>query len=120
MAALLIGSLGFSLMLFNTTAINLAFGDIEDDFPGRSPAAMSWVASIFFIGLASLLPLSGRLADRMGRRRIFRAGLLTMAVDRCCRPQPPSVYVLIGARLVAAAGGALILPSSLAAVLPEF
>ena len=42
--------------------------------PSASPVTMSWVASIFFIGTASLLPVSGRLADRVGRRRIFRLG----------------------------------------------
>jgi EmrB/QacA subfamily drug resistance transporter len=118
--ALLVGSLGFSLMSFNTTATNLAFGDISAEFEGTSSAAMSWVASIFFIGLASLLPVSGRLADRMGRRRIFRAGLLTFALGSVLSAIAPSVYVLIGARLVTSAGGALILPSSLAVVLPEF
>jgi EmrB/QacA subfamily drug resistance transporter len=81
---------------------------------------MSWVASIFFIGLASLLPVSGRLADRLGRRRVFRAGLLTFAVGSVLSAAAPGVVVLIAARLVTAAGGALILPSSLAVVLPEF
>ncbi len=118
--ALAVGSLGFSLMSFNTTATNLAFGDISADFPGTSAAALSWVASIFFIGMASLLPLSGRLADRMGRRRIFRAGLVTFAVGSVLSAVAPSVLVLILARLVTAAGGAMILPSSLAVVLTEF
>jgi len=118
--ALVVGSLGFSLMSFNTTATNLAFGDIQATFTGTSSAAMSWVASVFFIGLASLLPLSGRLADRMGRRRIFRAGLLTFAVGSVLSSLAPGVVILIVARLITAAGGALILPSSLAVVLPEF
>jgi MFS family permease len=115
-----VGSLGFSLMSFNTTATNLAFSDIEADFAGTSSAAMSWVASIFFIGLASLLPVSGRLADRNGRRRVFRAGLVTFAAGSLLSAAAPSVYVLIAARLVTSAGGALILPSSLAVALPEF
>ncbi len=118
--ALLVGSLGFSLMSFNTTATNLAFADIADEFPETSSAVMSWVASIFFIGLASLLPVSGRLADRVGRRRIFRVGLLTFATGAVLSALSPTIYVLIAARLLTAAGGALILPSSLAVILPEF
>jgi EmrB/QacA subfamily drug resistance transporter len=118
--ALIVGSLGFSLMSFNTTATNLAFADISDDFEGASPGALSWVASIFFIGMASLLLVSGRLADRVGRRRVFRVGLLTFAVGSALSAAAPNVYVLILARLVTAAGGAMILPSSLAVVLPEF
>ena len=118
--ALVVGSLGYSLMAFNTTATNLAFGDIGADFPGTSAAALSWVASIFFIGMASLLPLSGRLADRMGRRRIFRAGLVAFAIGSVLAALAPTVLVLIIARLVTAAGGAMIVPSSLAVVLTEF
>lgn len=118
--ALAVGSLGFSLMSFNTTATNLAFGDISADFTKASAGAMSWVASIFFIGMASLLLVSGRLADRIGRRRVFRAGLITFAAGSALSAAAPSVYVLIVARLVTAAGGAMILPSSLAVVLPEF
>lgn len=118
--ALAVGSLGYSLMSFNTTATNLAFGDIAKDFSSASAGAMSWVASIFFIGMASLLLVSGRLTDRIGRRRVFRAGLITFALGSLLSAAAPGVYVLILARLVTAAGGAMILPSSLAVVLPEF
>jgi len=118
--ALAVGSAGFSLMSFNTTATNLAFGDIAADFDAASQATVSWVASIFFIGLASLLLVSGRLADRIGRRRMFRLGLVAFAAGAVLSAVAPNVWVLIAARLVAAAGGALVIPSSLAVVLPEF
>lgn len=118
--ALAVGCAGFSLMSFNTTATNLAFGDIADDFSGASQATVSWVASIFFIGLASLLLVSGRVADRVGRRRLYLAGLSTFAIGSLLSAVAPSVWVLIVARLTTSAGGALILPSSLAVVLPLF
>ncbi len=118
--ALAVGSAGFSLVSFNTTATNLAFGDITDTFSDASQATVSWVASIFFIGMASLLLVSGRLADRTGRRRMFRWGLTAFAVGAALSAVAPSVYVLIVARLVTAVGGALIIPSSLAVALPEF
>ncbi|MFN0091358.1 MAG: MFS transporter [Acidimicrobiales bacterium] len=118
--ALAVGSAGFSLMSFNTTATNLAFGDIAAEFADASQATVSWVASIFFIGLASLLLVSGRLADRIGRRRMFRAGLATFAAGAVLSAAAPNVFVLIVARLLASAGGACVIPSSLAVVLPEF
>lgn len=107
-------------MSFNTTATNMAFSDISDEFTGASSGALSWVASVFFIGMASLLLVSGRLADRIGRRLLFRSGLIAFAVGSLLSAVAPNVYVLIFARLVTAAGGAMILPSSLAVVLPEF
>ncbi len=118
--ALAVGSLGYSLMSFNTTATNLAFGDISEEFSQSSAGALSWVASIFFIGMASLLLVAGRVTDRIGRRRVFRAGLTTFALGSALSAIAPNVYVLILARLVTSAGGAMILPSSLAVVLPEF
>src|SRR5690606_33920979 len=118
--ALAVGGAGFSLISFNTTATNLAFGEIAEDFPGVSLSTVSWVASIFFIGLASLLLVSGRLADRVGRRRVFRLGLAVFAVGALLSALAPDVWTLIVARLVASAGGALVIPSSLAVVLPEF
>lgn len=118
--ALAVSGLGYSLMSFNTTATNLAFGRISDTFSSARPTTLSWVASVFFIGLASLLPVSGRLADRVGRRRVFRIGLGIFAVGSLLSAFAPFAAFLIGARFVTAIGGALILPSSLAAVLPEF
>ncbi len=118
--ALAVGAAGFSLMSFNTTATNLAFGDISDTFSSARASTLSWVASVFFIGLASLLPVSGRLADRVGRRRVFRIGLAVFAVGSALSALAPSAVILILARLVTAAGGAMVLPSSLAVVLPEF
>lgn len=116
----MVGGAGFSLISFNTTATNLAFGPIADDFPEASLSTVSWVASIFFIGLASLLLVSGRLADRVGRRRVFRTGLAVFALGAVLSAVAPNVWALIAARFVASAGGALVIPSSLAVVLPEF
>ncbi len=118
--ALAVGAAGFSLMSFNTTATNLAFGDISKTFEASRQSTLSWVASVFFIGLASLLPVSGRLADRLGRRRVFRLGLAVFAIGSAGSALAPTAVALIAARFVTAAGGALVLPSSLAVILPEF
>ncbi len=118
--ALAVASAGYSLMSFNTTSTNLAFDDISNTFSAASPSTLSWVASMFFIGLASLLPISGRLADRLGRRRVFRVGLLLFAVGSALSALAPVAIVLILARFVTAAGGAMIVPASLAVILPEF
>ncbi|MFT3851258.1 MAG: MFS transporter [Ilumatobacteraceae bacterium] len=107
-------------MSFNTTATNLAFDDISASFPSASPTTISWVGSIFFIGLASLLPISGRLADRVGRRRVFRWGLTLFAVGAMLSAVAWAPTVLMAARLISSAGGAFVVPSSLAVILPEF
>ena len=118
--ALAVGSIAFSLMSFNTTATNLAFDSISETFADSRASTLSWVASIFFIGMAALLPVSGRLADRIGRRRVLRTGLALFIAGSTLSALAPVAPLLIAARLVCAAGGAMVVPSSLAVILPEF
>ena len=108
------------LIGFNVTATNIAFVEIEDTFSGTSRATLSWSVSGFSIALASFMLIWGRLADRVGRRRVFRAGLVVMAAASLATALAPTVGVFIAARLAQGFGGAMIVPASLALILPEF
>jgi EmrB/QacA subfamily drug resistance transporter len=118
--ALAVGAGGYVLFGFNSTATNLAFGSIAEDFDGVSESVVSWVASGYFIASAAFLPLAGRLADRLGRRRVFNAGLIGFAITAVVSAIAPNVWVLIAARTAQAASAALVIPSSLSMALPEF
>lgn len=118
--ALGVSAAGYVLFGFNSTATNLAFGDISDSFDGVSQTTVSWVASAYFIASAAFLPLGGRLADRVGRRRIFNIGLIGFCLSALLSAFAPTVWILIGARALQAASGALVIPASLAMILPEF
>tara|TARA_B110000008_G_scaffold266900_1_gene293531 strand:- start:1296 stop:2783 length:1488 start_codon:yes stop_codon:yes gene_type:complete len=118
--ALFVASLGTILVGFNTTATNIALDDIQRGFPGVSAADVGWGVAIFFIGTAAFLPLCGRLADKIGRKKIFQMGLLLFALSAVFSAASPSVWLLNLSRLLQAFAGAAILPSSLALVLPLF
>ncbi|MEM8925961.1 MAG: MFS transporter [Actinomycetota bacterium] len=118
--ALAVGAAGFVLFGFNSTATNLAFGSIADTFDTVSETTVSWVASGFFIASAAMLPLGGRLADRVGRRRIFQLGLIGFAASALASALAPNIWVLIASRVAQATAGALVIPSSLAMALPRF
>jgi EmrB/QacA subfamily drug resistance transporter len=115
-----VASAGYVLFGFNSTATNLAFGSIADDFATASESTVSLVASGFFIASAAFLPVGGRLADRVGRRRVFNVGLVGFIVSALASALAPTVEILIAARVAQAVAGALVIPSSLAVVLPEF
>ena len=100
--------------------VNIAFPDLRADFPDTSLASLSWVLSAYAIVFAALLVPAGRWADRAGRKRAFLAGLALFTVASAACAAAPSVALLIGARGVQAAGAALMLPTSLALLLPEF
>jgi EmrB/QacA subfamily drug resistance transporter len=100
--------------------VNIAFPDIAADFDGASVATMSWVLNAYAIVFAALLVPAGRLADRFGRRRSFLAGIALFVAGSALCGLAPSVDSLIAARVVQAAGAAIVMPTSLALLLPEF
>jgi EmrB/QacA subfamily drug resistance transporter len=100
--------------------VNIAFPAIGRHFGGASLASLSWILSGYAIVFAALLVPAGRWADAFGRKRAFLLGLgIFVAASAGCAAAP-SVGLLIAARVLQAAGGALMLPTSLGLMLPEF
>ncbi|MCW3032896.1 MAG: hypothetical protein QOK19_2879 [Solirubrobacteraceae bacterium] len=100
--------------------VNIAFPAIGKHFGGASISSLSWVLSAYAIVFAALLVPAGRWADAFGRKRAFLLGLGVFVVASAACAAAPSVGVLIAARVVQALGGALMLPTSLGLMLPEF
>jgi EmrB/QacA subfamily drug resistance transporter len=100
--------------------VNIAFPEIAREFGDAGVARLSWVLNAYAIVFAALLVAAGRLADRVGRRRGFLAGLLLFLAGSALCGLAPSVETLVAARVVQAAGAAALLPTSLALLLPEF
>ncbi len=117
---LAVASSGAVLVSFNATATNIAFDDLTRSFPDAGQSIVAWTSSGFFIGLAGFMLVGGRLADRTGRRRIFRLGLAGFVVSAVLSAAAPTVWVLIAARVLQAISGAFVLPASLAMILPDF
>src|SRR5271170_5982431 len=100
--------------------VNIAFPAIAKHFGGVSLGSLSWILSAYAIVFAALLVPAGRWADAFGRKRAFLLGLgIFVAASTGCA-LAPSVGVLTVARIVQAVGGALMLPTSLGLMLPEF
>jgi len=113
-------SLGVFMVSLDLFIVNVAFPKIEANFHGSSISSVSWVLNAYAIVLAALMVSAGRLADRHGRRRAFLVGLLVFVVGSALCGAAPSVDALVGARIIQAVGAALLLPTSLALLLPEF
>lgn len=100
--------------------VNIAFPAISRHFGGASLSSLSWVLSGYAIVFAALLVPAGRWADAFGRKRAFLLGLAVFVLASAGCAAAPSVGVLVAARIVQAGGGALMLPTSLGLMLPEF
>lgn len=112
-------SIGVALSAVDTTIVNVARDTIADELHG-SDGAVSWVLSGYSIVFAAVLLTSGRLADRYGRKRIYLIGMAIFVVSSAACGFAPELNMLIAARAVQAVGAALLTPSALALVLPEY
>jgi EmrB/QacA subfamily drug resistance transporter len=117
---LLVTAVAVFMGFLDVTIVNIAFPDIEASFPHTSLAGLSWILNAYNIVFAALLVPAGRLSDRLGRRRMFFAGVATFLAASVVCGAAPSVEVLVAARVVQAAGAAILVPTSLALMLPEF
>ena len=118
--ALAVAATAMLLAAFVGTATNIAIPILETEFSDAPLSTVSWVVSAFNVTQVTFMLLGGRLADRIGRRRIFLHGLAVFGVGAALSGVAPTIETVIAARLVQGVGVAMMLPSSLAAVLPEF
>ncbi|MFL5846168.1 MAG: MFS transporter [Solirubrobacteraceae bacterium] len=96
--------------------VNIAFPDIQADL-GGTDSSLSWVLNAYAIVLAALLVPLGRIADNLGRKRAFLAGLVIFAVASALAGIAPSLGFLVATRVLQAVGAALLVPTSLALLL---
>jgi EmrB/QacA subfamily drug resistance transporter len=97
--------------------VNLAFPYIGREYHGTSLSSLSWVLNGYTIVFAAVLIPAGRYADRVGRRRLFVAGLALFSLASLGCGLAPGVPALIAARTVQAVGAGLMVPASLSLLL---
>jgi EmrB/QacA subfamily drug resistance transporter len=97
--------------------VNLAFPYISRQYPGTSLSSLSWVLNGYTIVFAAVLVPAGRWADRIGRRRVFTAGLVGFTLGSVLCGLAPGVGLLIAARVIQAAGAGAMVPASLSLLL---
>lgn len=112
-------SVSVFMVAIELTIISLALPEIRGALD-TAPALLSWVVNAYSIVVAALLLLSGWLADRYGRRRIFRTGLALFLLGSVAAGASVSIGMLIAARALQAVGGAMQYPAGLALLLDAF
>jgi MFS family permease len=105
--------LASALITLNGTATTIALPAIGHDL-GTSVFRLQWISNAPLLSLAALLLPAGMVADRFGRVRVIRVGLVTFVAGAIACMLAPTDVALIGATFVQGAGGALVLPAALA------
>src|ERR671924_1574472 len=116
---LLAVSVATFMLLLDITVVNVALPSIRDDL-GASFTDLQWVVDAYALTLAALVLTAGSLADRLGRRRLFAAGLaIFSAASLLCALAPDPTFLNL-ARAVQGVGGAERFAVSLALIAQEF
>jgi EmrB/QacA subfamily drug resistance transporter len=116
---LLAAILGSALATIDGSIVNVALPAIEQDL-GGGLSAQQWVSNAYLLTLGSLILIGGSLGDIYGERRVFAIGVTAFGALSLACALAPTIDVLIGARALQGAAGALVTPSSLAIIVAAF
>ncbi|MEU8815364.1 MFS transporter [Actinoplanes sp. NPDC048796] len=111
--ALVAVALGTFMTYLDNNVVNVALPSIQRDL-GLSLEGLEWIASAYVLVFAGLLLAGGRIADVLGQRGAFYAGLAIFTVASVGAGLAQSQEMLIGARAVQGVGAALLTPAALA------
>ncbi|HEV8298215.1 MAG TPA: MFS transporter [Acidimicrobiales bacterium] len=101
----------------NLSVMSVAFDSLRRSFPGTQLSVLGWVLSIYTIVFGAFLVPAGRLADHLGRRVMFRAGLVIFAAASLVAGLAPAIWVVIVGRVGQGIGAACLVPSTLGLLL---
>jgi EmrB/QacA subfamily drug resistance transporter len=107
------------MVILDVAIVNVALPSIKSDLD-FSQANLQWVISAYAILFGGTLLLGGRLADLLGRRRLFIAGLALFSVSSLLCGLAWSEASLIGFRALQGLGGALMVPAALSLLITTF
>jgi EmrB/QacA subfamily drug resistance transporter len=111
--------LGSGVATIDGSIVSVALPSIERHL-GGGLAAQQWISNGYLLTLGSLILIGGSLGDIFGERRVFEVGVASFGVFSIGCAVAPSIGLLIVARALQGAAGALLVPSSLAVIVAAF
>ena len=116
LAATIIAS---AMAFIDGSVVMIALPVIQSSFEA-SFQQVQWVVNAYTLMLGALILIGGALGDRIGRKRVFAAGIAIFAVASLLCGLAPNAAILIAARAVQGIGAALLVPQSLAIIAASF
>jgi EmrB/QacA subfamily drug resistance transporter len=107
--------LASSMAFIDSTALNVVLPSLQKSL-GASGADLFWILNAYLLMLAALILIGGALGDKLGRRRVFMAGILIFITGSAACAFAPQVAFLIAFRAIQGIGGALMIPGSLSLI----
>ena len=110
---------GELMIVLDTTVVNVALPSIQSSL-GFSEAALVWVVNAYMVTYGGLLLLGGRLGDLYGRRRLFLLGTVVFTLASLACGLAGSQGMLVSARAIQGAGGAVVSAIALSLIMSLF
>jgi EmrB/QacA subfamily drug resistance transporter len=110
---------GLFMIMLDNTVVNVALPAIERDL-NMSISGLEWIVTAYALVFAALMITGGKLADLLGRKRIFLVGLVIFTLASLACGLAPNAGILIGARAVQGVGAALMNPATLSIIAATF
>jgi EmrB/QacA subfamily drug resistance transporter len=110
---------GLFMIMLDNTVVNVALPSIQNDL-GISQSGLEWVVNAYALTFGVLLLSGGKLADLLGRRRIFIIGLIIFTASSLACGMATGDMTLIAARTVQGIGAALMNPATLSIITATF
>src|SRR3989441_8337455 len=107
------------MVVLDASVVNVALPTIKRDV-GFSEQSLSWILNAYTLMFGGFLLLGGRLADRLGRRRLFMAGIALFSGASLICGLSQSEAMLLVARGLQGLGGAMVSPAALSLLLTTF
>jgi EmrB/QacA subfamily drug resistance transporter len=107
------------IVSLDNTVLNVALPAMERDLHAGT-SGLQWTIDAYTLVLASLLMLAGSTADRIGRRKVFLAGLVVFSLGSLLCSLAPDLEWLVVARMVQAVGGSMLNPVAMSIITNTF
>ncbi|MGF0171782.1 MFS transporter [Streptomyces sp. Marseille-Q5077] len=107
------------IVSLDNTVLNVALPALQRDLDA-STSGLQWTIDAYTLVLASLLMLAGSTADRIGRKRVFMAGLVVFTIGSALCSLAPNLDALIAFRMVQAVGGSMLNPVAMSIITNTF
>lgn len=107
------------IVSLDTTVLNVALPSMEKDLH-TTVSGMQWTIDAYTLVIASLLMLAGSTADRIGRRRVFKTGLVVFTLGSALCSVAPNLESLVAFRMVQAVGGSMLNPVAMSIITNTF
>jgi EmrB/QacA subfamily drug resistance transporter len=110
---------GLFMIMLDNTVVNVALPSIQEDL-GVGLSELEWIVTGYALSFAALMLTGGKVADMVGRRRVFVLGIVVFTAASFLCGVANSSEVLIGARVLQGAGAALMNPATLSIISATF